>query len=302
MPNLRYAIRDILRECAQRAEHLQIAKGLRFAWAEGIRTLYKFKPLDNGGIDHVRDMIENSRLYLSTQAQLNDPEDCAPIFQLAGDPHNDPAFMAELKKDEDQMIRELHITPEAEAELRKHHGTHVDEMAATITRNVRDELRRTLHIFCLTSELDNRLMWTHYAAGHTGVALHFDVIPGTLTGLARGIDYVAKLPPVLVPLRFNANDGDDAARIMSLIKTSDYSYESEYRILGNPDVDWGYPMDGQFVSFPSRLLTGITLGLRISAANRDLILQWCRERTPPIPVWEAYEDPATFEKLYRQIG
>jgi hypothetical protein len=171
MPNLKDAIRTAIKD--ERREFLKAAtRELRFAYAEGVETLYKFKSLAGDSRDHVRDIIQNSRLYFLTQDQFNDPLDCAPIFKLAGDP-NDPAFLAELRKDEEDMIREDGLTPERVAELRTTEGTPAEEIAAAVTHNVRESLRRTLHIFCFSASREPTLLWSHYAGSHAGVCLHF---------------------------------------------------------------------------------------------------------------------------------
>jgi hypothetical protein len=296
MTNLREAIRSAIRD--ERREFVDAAaRELRFAYVEGVKTLYKFKSLAGDSRDHVMDIIQNSRIYFSTQEQFNDPLDCAPIFKLAGDP-DDPAFMAELRKDEEAMILEDRLTPERVAAMRATEGTPPTEMAAAITRNVCENLRRTLHIFCLSATREPTLLWSHYAGSHAGVCLHFKVVHGEITGLARGIDYVADRPPVMVPLRYNRSE-QEAARRMSLVKAESWRYESEYRILANPEVDWGHPFDGRYVSFPCELLTAVTLGMRISPADREAVRQWARDRDPPFTVWDAYEDPQEFTLRFR---
>jgi hypothetical protein len=89
---------------------------------------------------------------------------------------------------------------------------------------------------------------------------------------------------------------------MSLIKSESWRYEREYRILANPEVDWGYPFDGRYVSFPPELLTGITLGMSVSSDNRNAVLQWSLQRNPPLTVWEAFEDSRTFTPAFRRLG
>ena len=159
-------------------------------------------------------------------------------------------------------------------------------------------MRRSLYIFCLSATRERTLLWSHYAGSHAGVCLHFKVVPGEITGLARGVDYVTERPPVMVPLRYNPSE-QETARRMSLIKAESWRYESEYRILANPDVDWGYSLDGRYVSFPPELLTGLTLGMRISPTDREAVVQWARDRDPPLTIWEAYEDSQNFALKFR---
>jgi hypothetical protein len=75
--NLRDAIRAAIKD--ERREFLKAAtRELRFAYAEGVETLYNFKSLAGDGRDHVKDIIQNSRLYFSTQDQFNDPSTARP--------------------------------------------------------------------------------------------------------------------------------------------------------------------------------------------------------------------------------
>jgi hypothetical protein len=67
----------------------------RIAWAEGVDTLYKLRSLNVGAREHTLDIIENSRIYFPSPTQFNDPFDCYPPFDLAGD-WRDPKFVEEL--------------------------------------------------------------------------------------------------------------------------------------------------------------------------------------------------------------
>jgi hypothetical protein len=190
-----------------------------------------------------------TRLYFSTPDQFNDPLDCSPIFKLAGD-LDDTAFLEELKKDEDEMIAEQGLAPQAEAELRAQFGAHVTGMAEAIKRNVRKVIRADLRIFCLSANYEHPLLWSHYWNSHTGVCLHFSVANGTMFGLARGVDYSEPRPPVLIPMRYNVGGDTYVGRAMSLIKAEFWRYESEYRILGHATADWGYPFEEACASRP----------------------------------------------------
>jgi hypothetical protein len=309
MPDLRDSIRKVIQMVAQADEQrrrisevLEQAKILRFAWAEDRTTLHKFKSLSGGGCRQVQDIIENSRLYFSTPEQFNDPLDCSPTFKLAGD-LDDPAFLAELKKDEDEMIAQHGLTPQAEVELREQFGIHATGIAEAIKRNVRKEIRADLRIFCLSANYEHPLLWSHYGNSHTGICLHFSVVHGNLFGLARGVDYSEPRPPVLIPMRYNEGGDTYVARAMSLIKAEFWRYESEYRILGHASADWGYPLDGgRFVSFEPELLTGVTLGMCIAPADRSMVMSWAAAHVPELAVFEAFEHPEEFGIGVRQLA
>jgi hypothetical protein len=93
----------------ERHKHLERARGMRLAWAEGIPTLHKYKGIAADAGEQVRNIIENSRIYLSQPDQLNDPLDCAPVFALARS-LDDPAFVQQLRDEEDRMNTERGTT------------------------------------------------------------------------------------------------------------------------------------------------------------------------------------------------
>lgn len=247
---------------------------------------YKFKILSGEGCQQVLDIIENSQLYFSTADQLNDPLDCLPVFKVRGD-LNDPKFIQVLQDEESKIIAQQRLTRQEEADSRMQLGIQVTNLANAFMANVRMEISRDLRLFCLSSTNEHPLLWSHYGNSHAGVCLHFRVANDSVFRLARGVDY----------------SNLDLARAMSLIKADYWHYESEYRILGHVTTDWGYPLkDGRFVSFPSELLIGITLGMCISPTDRSLVKRWAAARAPALAVYEAVENPDEFAIKIVQIA
>ena len=71
------------KDVARRKRLHEEARALRFAWALGVDTLYKFRSLAGPNREHTFDVIENSRILFPGRSQFNDPFDCAPPFTLA---------------------------------------------------------------------------------------------------------------------------------------------------------------------------------------------------------------------------
>jgi hypothetical protein len=276
------------------------ARRLRFAWIEGHDTLYKFKSLQGDSCVQVLDMIENSRIYFSTPDQFNDPLDCAPVFQLAK-PVSDPAFVAELTAEEERMIAKSGKSEEEIAELRKE-AVDIRQVAAAITGATRQLFRRDTRVFCLSARQDHPLLWSHYADSHRGVCLHFQCSAGTLIGAARAVKYRRERLPVLVPFHYNKRATDDIADLMVQVKADFWSYEEEYRIIGHEGTEWGYKLEGRYCSFPPELLCGISLGMNISAADKNVVVNWATSRVPPLRVYEAFEDTGQFGVGFRWVA
>jgi hypothetical protein len=276
----------------EKVKWLRSAKRLRLAWAEGHNTLYKFKSLNGDSCHQVLDIIENSRIYFSAADQLNDPLDCAPVLKLAKD-LKDPEFVAELRADEARLIAESGLPADDVARRAAEFGVDVRELAAGAMKQTRQALVDEVRVFCLSAREDHPLLWSHYAASHTGVCLHFRCTHGTLFGSARGVDYVRRRLPILIPLKYNKTE-DDIADAMVRRKATFWRYENEYRIIGHTNADWGYKFEGRFCTFDPALLCGITLGMKLSATDRSVVMRWIGNRYPAIPVYQAAEDEDSY--------
>lgn len=271
---------------------MDYARRQRFAWAEGVQTLYKLRSLAPGDArDHTLDILENSRLYFPSPAEFNDPFDCYPPFDLAGD-WRDPQFAQELEQTQSAMIAERGLSEVEVAELRLKEGVPIEKLADTVREFTIRDLRRDTRVLCLAKEHLHPLMWSHYAASHTGICLQFRVTRDGLFGNARRVIYREERQPVLIPLPRQSED--EVADRLGFIKAQFWDYESEYRVIAWPK-DEGLRFDEQHrVAFDPELLCGITLGMKISAPDRDLMLSLAVARQPRVPVWQARENRGRF--------
>ena len=271
----------------------------RYAWTFGVKMLYKYKSLSGEGRDQVLDMIQNSRFYCSAPNELNDHADCQPVFALAKS-LEDPAFLKELIEDQRLLATERGISEKELQRILGQEGMPAAELAANVQAEVRAGLEKSTRLFCLSADGASRRLWPHYANGHRGVALHFRVTSANIFGAARKIEYSPVRQPVLIPLEYTG-DYDEVVKRLALCKADDWAAENEYRILlydGDPPM--GGP-GGRFVPFDAPELTGITLGLQISQADRAMVQGWVENRTPRLGVFQAVE-AADFGIELRQIG
>jgi hypothetical protein len=185
------------------------------------------------------------------------------------------------------MIAEGHLTEREVADLS------AKRLAALVRQYTIKDLRADTRLQCLAREHRHPLMWSHYAASHTGLCLHFRVARGSLFGLARKVIYCAEREPLLIPLPRQSED--EVTDRLASEKAEFWNYEAEYRIIGHRNSDWGYRFDTRNrVAFPPDLLSGITLGMNIRDDDRDLILRLAAAHQPAVPVWRASESPRQF--------
>lgn len=276
----------------ERQELRTNAERLRLAWMEGREKLFKFKGMSRDSRDHVLDMISNSRIYFSSPDQFNDPLDCAPVCAPAKSVA-DPAFIQELLENETALARAAGKSPEEIEAMRKAEGVPPSEIGFAVTARMRRELINDARVFCLSASDSHPLLWSHYADCHRGICLHFKAAPGSLFGLARAVEYRQARPAILVPLEYNKSD-DDIADTMVRVKAEFWGYEEEYRIIAHEGTEWGDTLVDRRCSFPSSLLCGITLGMRISPSDRKGLIELSTNRYPALAIYQAEEDPDRF--------
>jgi hypothetical protein len=304
--SLRDAIRAViksrrlqrLRDLAELRQLEEKLKHARLPWMQGHSVLYKFKGFRDEQQRHVLDILENLRIYLSSADQINDPYDIAPVVRYAGDP-NDPEFMKTIAAEQRAIAHRHGMTDEQlQAEIAQASVTAEDLPAAT-TKSLRETLRQGFRLYCLTLERHHPLQWAHYADGHHGVCLHFSCAQGTLFGTAQEVLYHPTRLPILMPMA--ALSELELYDRIGLVKAEYWKYESEYRLIAAADAEYGEKRNGDFLSFDSPELIGVTLGMRMTEPDREMLIRHVDKHFPNLPIWEAYEDEERYWMLSRQI-
>ena len=105
-------------------------------------------------------------------------------------------------------------------------------------------------ILCFSKGWSNPVLWSHYADGHRGICLGFDV---PAEGLLRPIRYVSERTPLPMPPTPEAMDE------LLFTKHTDWSYEEEWR--GWFQLDQRDASGHYFYSFDEKIqLREVTVG------------------------------------------
>lgn len=127
-------------------------------------------------------------------------------------------------------------------------------------------LKSALHkcrVFCLSGEDRNDfLMFAHYADGHRGFRLTFEVDKDKnldeigVLGLGRSVEYVPQLPPA-----FDMSN----IHISLFTKLECWEYENEYRVLA---------VDTDNLEYDENALVEVTFGCRMNPDFEPVIRSW----------------------------
>jgi len=202
--------------------------------------------------------IVNQNYYLSDPTALNDPFDCT-ANQIINIEYKQAynALYSVIKNTQPNL---KHLEIDREIRILKEKKELLKKAANTI---LKDNLSQA-GIYCLSTSLYNTLMWSHYANGHKGVALQFEInqIKTAIAddGTIDKVTYSWDLP------RINVFGGDNYDKIKSIVysKSKRWVYENEYRILV-PEVKT------RCINWPLMKVRNVYLGCKVDNRNEEII-------------------------------
>jgi hypothetical protein len=252
-----------------------------------VESLFKYGRLN----EYSEAAISTPTVWFSPPAQLNDPFECRPWFTFNGSPD-------EIVK---SIARELlQYRPELTADNAKAQavgifleGRHrAPNTWKGLRQNVVATLGQKIGLYCLSEHNDSILMWSHYAADHSGYCLEFEATGHTpFFGAAQQVKYGTGFPVV----DFFTTPKEEQVDLIFLTKFEGWSYEGERRIV---DHDTGPGIR----EYPPELLQSVTFGLRMPEANRETIRAWVKRRGHAVKFFEAQRHDQQFKIVVREIA
>ncbi|MEA2561406.1 MAG: hypothetical protein QOH06_2910 [Acidobacteriota bacterium] len=189
--------------------------------------LCQYRTLDGAGLAYLEQLLLKNELYLGSPARFNDPFDAKVNADFSCVAAQDwrRFFMGALKRSQPNLGY-----PKREKEVTRIMKTgHYKDIARhnAIVSDLQAEVDR-LGMACFSEIPTSILMWSHYAASHTGVCVQFDHLnPDSLIATAQRVNYSDDYEP----LRAFLDDEGKQVELVFLTKASSWSYEREWRII-----------------------------------------------------------------------
>ena len=211
--------------------------------------LYKYMPWPTNGTNYARDLIKNKQIHLQLPAKFNDPFECKMLF-----------------KDEN--------------------GQNDNEIYKLISHEMNLLHREHTLVNCLTNSPDNILMWSHYAAEHTGICMKFKM----LTNDIIKVDYEKEYPiyefaanNIYATEELSQEQCVKFGKISMARKAISWKYEQEYRYI-IPDKN-NMTNDDYFIPLKDFAeITEIICGCRMEEEEIVNIRKFLAEQGLDIPV------------------
>jgi hypothetical protein len=254
---------------------------------------YKYKTLVSGAMERrvkqLRDILVESRLWLSSPLDFNDPFDMTARVIIEGE-------TKELRQRFEQLIAKQ------SGMLWKKRRKLLDEFMARPRSEWHKAIERShaqnheeIGVFSFAGDPRSVLMWSHYGDNHTGICLQFEVSrdPTTMLG-AVPVQYVKDYPI------YNwVKEGGDQLVESLTHKFEAWKYEGEWRIV--------WPGGAHaYVPFKPAALVGLIFGCRIGDEAASAVQSLLEERRarglPDIRIYRAEKHRSQYSLVIRREG
>ncbi len=247
--------------------------------------LYKYRAMDK----HASDLFCRKVMYFNVPSKLNDPFELGPvldgscnqlswrkaIFSETHDVHADWT-PAEIAAEVDRRAGEY---PPSTADL---------EATFDAYRTRLDEVG----MLSASARWDSIVMWSHYAASHTGFCVELD--PGALPSRFEfhPVVYLKHRPNINV-----FSDRDSANKTAAFSKNEEWRYEDEWRLVLTPTAELKFPQE---IDVPEGFVSGVILGAMMTEEDRTRVLDWVSELSPAVETHQAFIDASDYRVGRRQ--
>jgi len=256
--------------------------------------VYKYRDWNNG---FHKNILLNDELYLASPRDFNDPFDCriAENFFLLETEEDVKDYIDKATIKHFEYLNEQNIDlPKAISDLEK-------RLADRKTFQKENEQllfeRQDMHygILSLSCRWNSILMWSHYAASHTGfcVGFHEEKLRNSgLFGKGGPVLYNTSFPEMKPTPDKTPATVAEKAFIETHTKSEDWTYEEEYRLVTTIFPKVPEPFE-RIVRIPDDFFAEVILGINMNDDNKRELIKLCQMKK--IPICQAEKVPFKFD-------
>lgn len=257
--------------------------------------LYKFRTWSNSNHQTI---LSGPEIKFTTPLEFNDPFDCFITWQyLLMTEENQISRLVALRRNADPRLDESKLYRLARQKRNEHPLFNPNTFEKASDEWI-EKCMSSIGIFSLCEAVDDILLWSHYSAGHTGFAVEFSksilreyliqtFMPTKKSVSGERVSYVTDYPILIPSPDLNELDEQKLLNKTMLTKSKCWWYEKEYRyiLFGGPNL---------VIPIPPDCITGIYLGLRISEADKNEILEIRKRVLPRATVYLTRKESGKF--------
>jgi hypothetical protein len=243
-------------------------------------------------------LLAQGKMYFPSPADFNDPFDCKARVTYGS--------RRQRRLHAQDLIRErLRNLPKPERQRLLKRGAKIEAYQKSYEGFLK-RLHEQVGVLSFSEKGDNVLMWSHYAAKHTGLCVEFKHSGYMNFALQVGytqeyptLDYLRAVKDMKQPL-----EARYVIDRLYLTKAEDWKYEREWRLMAlaapihyvtSPRVPRELVYGGKGLhEFPTELTTRVILGCRMPDNDKEQVKGWVRSGPAKPTLWQAREADGFF--------
>jgi len=235
--------------------------------------LYRYRHLVGENRDRTARLLKASVLYFASPASFNDPFDCRVHYSSSGSVSSLRRKAQSLYKKFIPALNRTERRRRAAEDTKRIKGT---DLSRGIANGLQSDVER-VGVLCLSEYRDDVVLWSHYAAGHTGLCLGFRVgADATFFARAQPVCYSASFPSI----DLQRDPPMMQVEAFLLTKAEGWAYEREWRII---DHDGG---PGEKAFHPNALCE-LMFGARMTDDDKGFVRACLAGRQYPVSLLQA---------------
>lgn len=237
--------------------------------------IYKYRDWKN--VNHKKILTE-FELFFASPKSFNDPFDTKIFFDYENMSDADYAKFKEVLKSKISAYgKEVNYSEH----ILEKYLDNKDLIKQTSQKVEIDAMDNIVGIISFSTDIKNILLWSHYAQCHSGFAVGFDqekIENSQLLGSGGMVHYPEdRNHPLINPI-----DKKNAFWNRTYVKSIDWKYESEYRLLKIFKEKLSPDDPKRKVQFDPELIKEVCLGLEINEADKESIIEICNSYKIPV--------------------
>lgn len=231
-------------------------------------------------LDYLEPILNGRGLYFPKVSSFNDPFDAFIFPRFEAHKSQYLSFYNEMLKSS------LLNRAERRRRIKKNRPRIDQSLMETAHTKTLQEVRQQIGVLCLAESRSDILMWSHYAAGHSGVCIGFDTSDPFFQS-ARKVVYQKDYPDLSFDW-FSKNltastgingDGKKSAGHeqidrLFLTKAEQWKYEAEWRISRRFPRALNNDENGAYFSFPHQSVINVAVGANASTSDVATVRNW----------------------------
>lgn len=280
--------------------------------AHGVETLYKYMAPPGAtqfSATNLASILHDGQIRLASSQEVNDPFEYFP--HVSGEPTAEGIFNV-IERIKNRPDSGNLVTEELRKGFVQRTGrfSRPDDIDKETFQQLSDIVRRftstqlqTVGFISLTTNPSSVLMWAHYAQNHSGVCIGWDANKSEFPGHALQVRYSEDRPEIPIQ-KFLENEMQmDRETTFSMLntKSSDWSYEQEWRYFGASIRDREVTRGGGYVDFEKSHIKSIAFGLHTTEETKAFIMEQIKDYEKKPQIFQARRSDVTFDVELQNI-